>query len=114
MKQYLQKQKGGIEAMMPKMALSLTIFTLNFLKLDDAGRSPAERHRQWPQSPNEMFKWKNVLDNKWYGPDPILVRFWGAICVFLQGEENPLWVLTRLTRTMKDQDESQDDPTPDD
>ena len=44
LKQYLQKRKGGIEAMTPKMALSLTIFTLNFLKLDDAGRSPAGRH----------------------------------------------------------------------
>ena len=64
LKQYLQKQKGGIEAMMPTIALSLIIFTLNFLKLDDAGRSPAERHRQWPQLPNEMVKWKNVLDNK--------------------------------------------------
>ena len=30
LKQYLQKQKGGIEAMTPKMALSLAIFTLNF------------------------------------------------------------------------------------
>jgi transposase InsO family protein len=30
LKQYLQKQKGGIEAMTPKMALHLTIFTLNF------------------------------------------------------------------------------------
>ena len=85
LKQYLQKQKGGIEAMTPKMALSLTIFTLNFLKLDDAGRSPAERHGQWPQSPNEMVKWKNVLDNKWYGPDPILIRSRGAICVLSTG-----------------------------
>ena len=84
--------------MMPKMALSLTIFTLNFLKLDDAGRSPAERHGQWPQSPNEMVKWKNVLDNKWYGPDPILIRSRGAVCVFPQGEENPLWVPMQLTR----------------
>jgi hypothetical protein len=102
LKQYLQKQKGGIEAMTPKMVLSLTIFTLNFLKLDDAERSPAERHGQWPQSPSEMVKWKNVLDNKWYGPDPILIRSRGAICVFPQGEENALWVPTRLTRTVKD------------
>ena len=65
LKSYLIKQKGGIKSMTPKMALSLIIFTLNFLKLDNAGRSPAERHRQWPQSLNEMVKWKNVLDNKW-------------------------------------------------
>ena len=79
---------------MPKMALSLILFTLNFLKLDDTGRSPAERHGQWPQSPNEMVKWKNVFDNKWYGPDLILISSRGAICVFSQGEDNPLWVLT--------------------
>ena len=85
LKQYFQKQRGGIEAMTPKMALSLAIFTLNFLKLDDAGRSPAERHGQWPQLSNEMVKWKNVLDNKWYGPDPILIRSRGAICVFSTG-----------------------------
>ena len=103
LKQYLQKQKGEIEAMTPKMALSLAIFTLNFLKLDDAGKSPAERHGQWPQLPNEMIKWKNVLDNKWYGPDPILIRSRGAIFVFPQGEENPLWVSARLTRTIKEQ-----------
>ena len=64
LKSYLIKQKGGIKAMMPKMTLSLIIFTFNFLKLNNAGRSPAERHRQWPQSLNEMVKWKNVLDNK--------------------------------------------------
>jgi hypothetical protein len=80
-----QKQKGGIEAMTPKMALFLIIFTLNFLKLDNAERSPAERHGQWPQPLNEMAKWKNVLDNKWYGPDPILIRSWGAICAFSSG-----------------------------
>jgi hypothetical protein len=110
LKQYLQKQRGEIEAMTPKMALSLTIFTLNFLKLDDAERSPAERHRQWPQPPNKMVKWKNVLDNRWYGPDPILIRSWEAICVFPQSKDNPLWVPTRLTKTVKEQNESQDDP----
>jgi transposase InsO family protein len=58
LKQYLQKERRGIESMTPKMALSLAIFTLNFLKLDDAGRSPAGRHGQRPQPPNEMIKWK--------------------------------------------------------
>jgi hypothetical protein len=29
---------------------------------------------------------------------------------FPQGEENPLWVPMRLTRTVKEQDESQDEP----
>ena len=35
--------------------------------------------------------------------------------IFPQGKENPLWVSTRLTRTVKEQDEPQDDsPAPDD
>ena len=71
--------------MTPKMALSLIIFTLNFLKLDNAGRSPTESHGQWHQLLNEMVKWKNVLNNKWYGPNLILIRSRGAICVFSTG-----------------------------
>jgi hypothetical protein len=87
--------------MMPKMVLSLIIFTLNFLKLDNAGRSPTERHRQWPHSLNEMVNWKNVLDNKWYGPDPSLIGSRGAICVFPQEEDNPYWIPERLTRRIQ-------------
>ena len=48
-----------------------------------------------------MVKWKNVLDNKWYGPDPILIRSRGAICVFPQNEDNPFWVPERLTRKIQ-------------
>jgi hypothetical protein len=98
--------------MTPKMALSLIIFTLNFLKLDNAGRSPAERHGQWPQPLNEMVKWKNVLDNKWYGPDPIWIRFRGAICVFPQEEDNPFWILERLTGRIQllDNESQEQDP----
>lgn len=50
------------------------------------------------------------LSDQWGRAQPI-------VGVFPQGEDNPLWVLTRLTRTVKDQDEFQDDPvilTPDD
>jgi hypothetical protein len=83
--------------MTPKMALSLIIFTLNFLKLDNAGRSPAERHRQWPQLLNEMVKWKDVLTGLWKGTDPILIRSRGAICVFPQEEDNPFWIPEPLT-----------------
>ena len=42
-----------------------------------------------------------VLDNKWYGPDPILIRSRGAICVFPQNEDNPFWVPERLTRKIQ-------------
>ena len=35
---------------------------------------------------------------KWYGPDPIISRCRGAVCVFPQSEDNPFWLPERLTR----------------
>ena len=80
------------------MAVSLALFTLNFLNLDEQGRTAADRHCSEPNRPREMIKWKDVLTGKWRGPDPILIRSRGAICVFPQEEDNPLWVPERLTR----------------
>ena len=79
------------------MAVSLALFTLNFLNLDEQGRTTADRHCLEPNRPREMIKWKDVLTGKWRGPDPILIRSRGAICVFPQEEDNPLWVPERLT-----------------
>ena len=83
------------------MSVSMALFTLNFLNLDAHGHTAAERHCSEPDRPNEMVKWKNVLDNKWYGPDPILIRSRGAICVFPQNEDNPFWIPERLTRKIQ-------------
>ena len=75
--------------------------SLNFLNIDAHGHTAAERHCSEPDRPNEMVKWKNVLDNKWYGPDPILIRSRGAVCVFPQNEDNPFWIPERLTRKIQ-------------
>ena len=80
------------------MAVSLALFTLNFLNLDEQGCTAADRHCSEPNRPREMIKWKDVFTGKWRGPDPILIRSRGAICVFPQEEDNPLWVPERLTR----------------
>uniref|UniRef100_A0A8C6MZI3 Uncharacterized protein n=1 Tax=Mus spicilegus TaxID=10103 RepID=A0A8C6MZI3_MUSSI len=104
LKSYLLKQKRGIEEALPRvprMSVSMALFTLNFLNIDAHGHTAAERHCSEPDRPNEMVKWKNVLDNKWYGPDPILIRSRGAICVFPQNEDNPFWIPERLTRKIQ-------------
>ena len=45
LKKCLQKQKGGIaEGAAPWERVSLALFTLNFLHLDDDGKSAADRH----------------------------------------------------------------------
>ena len=101
LKSYLIKQKGGVNEdlpLTPRVAVSMALFTLNFLNLDEQGRTAADRHCSEPNRPREMIKWKDVLTGKWRGPDPILIRSRGAICVFPQEEDNPLWVPERLTR----------------
>ena len=104
LKSYLIKQKGGVEEALPsvpRVAVSMALFTINFLNLDEHGHSAADRHSLEPDRSKEMVKWKNVLDNKWYGPDPILIRSRGAVCVFPQNEDNPFWVPERLTRKIQ-------------
>ena len=64
LKSYLIKQKGGVEALprVPRVSVSVALFTLNFLNLDAHGHTAAERHCSEPDRPNEMVKWKNVLE----------------------------------------------------
>lgn len=112
LKSYLFKQKGGAITELPpgpRVALSMALFTLNFLNLDDAGRSAAERHCSEPKRPKELVKWKDVLTNQWKGPDPILIRSRGAVCVFPQSEQNPFWIPERLTRSINQEDDHSPD-----
>ena len=95
LKSYLIKQKGGVDETLPsvpRVAVSMSLFTLNFLNLDEQGRSAAERHSSDPDRPKEMVKRKDVLTSLWKGPDPILIRSRGAVCVFPQSEDNPFWL----------------------
>lgn len=113
LKELLQKQKGGIEGLAtPKDRLSTALFTLNFLILDEKGRSAADRHSLDVMRSTEQVKWKDVIDNKWYGPDPVIQRSRGAVCVFPQERPDPVWVPSRLTRAVlskRDQDGPKED-----
>ena len=102
LKSYLIKQKGGIMKELPptpRVAIAMALFTTNFLNLDNNGQNAATRHCSDPQRPKDLVKWKDVLTNEWKGPDPILIRSRGAVCIFPQNEENPFWVPEWLTRT---------------
>lgn len=110
LKEILQKQKGGIAvAASPRERISLALFTLNFLIQNIAGKTAADRHALY-KSPTEqdLVMWKDVLNNKWYGPDPVISRSRGAICVFPQNREAPIWVPARLTREVKDAAKDED------
>ena len=102
-KEILQKQKGGIaESASPRERISLVLFTLNFLNLNESGTAAAEKHAAGPMEQKDYVMWKDVLDNQWYGPDLVVARSRGAVCVFPQGQEAPLWVPSRLTRMIKE------------
>lgn len=101
LKSYLHKLQGGWEdAGSPRSILALASFVLNYLNLDKAGVSAAERHVTIPKAPPELAKWKDVLDNTWKGPDPILIRSRGAVCIFPQDAAQPFWVPERLIRSL--------------
>ena len=116
LKELIQKQKGGIaEGYSPKNKISIALFTLNFLIVNDKGQSAACRHVDPIQIKFPPVKWKDVLDNTWKGPDPVIARSRGAVCVFPQDQDNPVWVPERLTRVLCHEDlhnsaEPGDDP----
>lgn len=108
LKSYLIKQRRGIMIELPptpRVATALALFTLNFLNLDEAGQTAAERHCSEPKRTKELVKWKDVLTNEWKGPDPVLIRSRGAVCVFPQDNENPIWIPGRLTRSITASDQ---------
>jgi hypothetical protein len=96
----------------PRVAVSMALFTLNFLNLDEQGRSGADRHSSDPDRPKEMVKWKDVLTGLWKGQDPILIRSRGAVCVFPQSEDNPFWLPERLTHKILIKDGVEDADLP--
>ena len=57
-----------------KNLLNHALFVLNFLTLDNEGRSAADR--LWHPSTSQNYAqaiWKDPLTNKWQGPDPVLI-----------------------------------------
>ena len=101
-KEILQKQKGGIaEHATPRERTSLALFTLNFLNLNESNTTAADRHVNSIPSLRMHVMWKDVLDNNWYGPDPVIQRSRGAVCVFPQDRTDPIWVPERLTRRVE-------------
>jgi transposase InsO family protein len=54
LKSYLIKQKGGVDETLPsvpRVAVSMVLFTLNFLNIDEQERSAAEQHSSDPDRP---------------------------------------------------------------
>ena len=110
LKELLQKQKGGIgHGQTPRNRLSLVVFTLNFLNLDNADQSAADRHSRQTGPSKGMVTWKDVLTGSWHGPDPMLAWARDSVCVFPQNQLDPIWVPERLVRKARGQTETEED-----
>lgn len=108
LKETLQKQRGGIALhATPRERLAIALYTLNFLHFNTENESAAMRHTKNPVQTSQKVMWKDVLDNKWYGPDPVIQRSRGAICVFPQERPDPIWIPERLTRRVTDKKEEE-------
>lgn len=70
--------------------------------MDINGQSAAERHSQ-SADPDRKPKvlWKDVLEGNWKGPDPVLIWTRGSVCVFPQGQHQPIWVPERYVRRVE-------------
>lgn len=102
LKTVLLKQKGGVaEGCTPKQRISLALYTINFLQEGIEASTAADRHMVRELQDYGKVMWKDVLTNTWRGPDDVLTRSRGSLCVSPQGQE-PVWVPVRCTRTVED------------
>lgn len=93
----------------PRNILNHALFILNFLNLDDQGKSAADRF--WHNDPAKqtaMVKWRDPLDNKWHGPDPVLIWGRGSVCIFSQTHDAARWLPERLVRQINNDNQSRE------
>lgn len=100
LKTQLRKQKGGIWGIKdtPKSLLAHSLFVLNFLNLDDAGLTAADRHWNPTSTAKPLVYWRDPMDNSMHGPDPVLVWGRGYVCVFPTDAPAPRWLPARCVR----------------
>lgn len=82
-----------------KFLLSHALFVLNFLTLDNQGRSAADR--LWhPSTKTDQAHvlWKDPLTGQWQGPDPVIVWGKGSACIYNSKEGGARWLPERLIK----------------
>ena len=79
----------------PHVHLSIALYVLNFLNVDLTGRTAAERFWHPDSFPFLWAKWRDPLTRSWWGPNPVLRRGRGYVCLFPQDEKTPRCVPDR-------------------
>lgn len=82
-----------------KIILAHALFVLNFLTLDNQGRSAADR--LWHPSTQSNYAqalWKDPLSGAWAGPDPVLIWGKGHACIYDTKAQDARWLPERLIK----------------
>lgn len=82
-----------------RLLLNHALFVLNFLSLDNNGRSAADR--LWHPSTRENFRqvlWKDVHTGQWLGPHPVLIWGKGHACVHNTSNGETRWLPDKLVK----------------
>ena len=82
-----------MELTSPHSRLSFILYTLNSLLIDRDNFSAADRHWKGVKKSEGLVKWKELSSGVWRGPDPVLVRMRGSVCIFPKDAESAVWVL---------------------
>lgn len=91
-----------------------TLFVINFLTLDDDGRSAADRFWNPQRQAHPLVLWRDPLTGTWHGPDTALMWGRGYVCVFPTDAPAPRWLPARCVKHAPNQDRpaSPSIPTP--
>lgn len=89
----------GHKSTPPPPILNHALFVLNFLSLDQQGKSAADR--LWHPSTKDSFStvlWKDVRTGAWLGPHPVLIWGKGHACVHNPDTNETRWLPDRLVK----------------
>jgi hypothetical protein len=89
----IRKTKRG-DTLPPATMLNKALYTLDFLTYTNQELTTAEKH--WDKPSKATFLWKDVLLGTWVGPSPVLMWDPGLACVFPEGADQPVWVLSHF------------------
>ena len=86
-----------------KLVLAQALFVLNFLTLDEQGKSAADRH--WHPKTHQGYAkvlWKDPITGLWSGPDPVLIWGKGSAAIYDSKEKGARWLPVRLVKPFSD------------